>query len=226
MKRKTNKKGDVWVSAVLYFGLGIIVIAIILTAATPVISRLRDKNIIIQTKQVMQVLDSNIREVAREGPGAQRPLTIDIRKGAFRIDPATSSVIWSYNSKALIAEPDIEILEGNIRIRSSIGGPSNTYPTTLSLNYEGGAYLRYDAPVRTISGNTALIIRNAGITCGPTPTTPLASQAAQPYASAQREIPPAGVTVQDQCPCIAGHQNGACPPTTPRPLPTVELRQR
>ena len=40
-----NKKGDIWVSAILYFGLGIIVIAILLAAGLPVINKLKDKNI-------------------------------------------------------------------------------------------------------------------------------------------------------------------------------------
>ena len=74
-----NKKGDVWISAILYFGIGIVVITIILAAGLPVINRLRDKNVIIQTKQVMHTIDDNIREVIREGPGSQRVVTISAK---------------------------------------------------------------------------------------------------------------------------------------------------
>ena len=61
-----QKKGDVWISAILYFGIGIVIITILLTAGLPVINKLRDKNIIIQTKQVMHTMDDNIREVIKE----------------------------------------------------------------------------------------------------------------------------------------------------------------
>ena len=47
------KKGDIWISAALYFGLGIVVLSLILAAGLPVINKLRDKNIIIQTKEIM-----------------------------------------------------------------------------------------------------------------------------------------------------------------------------
>mgnify|MGYP001558011191 FL=1 len=57
-----GKKGaSIWISAVLYFGIGIIILTILLTAGLPVINKLRDKNIVIQTKQVMHTLDENIR---------------------------------------------------------------------------------------------------------------------------------------------------------------------
>src|SRR3989344_9677985 len=102
---RRNKKGDVWVSAVLYFGLGMVLLTIILAAGTPVVNRLRDKNIVLQTKEVMHTLDSNIREVAREGPGSQRPLAVDIRKGEFLIDRVNNKVEWSYDTKALLSEP-------------------------------------------------------------------------------------------------------------------------
>ena len=58
-----NKKGDsTWISAVLYFGIGIIIISILLAAGTPVVNRIRDKNTILQTKETMSNLDDNIRE--------------------------------------------------------------------------------------------------------------------------------------------------------------------
>ena len=81
-----SKKADVWVSAVLYFGLGIIVISLLLAAGLPAINKLRDKNVIIQTKEVFQVLDKNIRDVVRGGPGSQRVVSVDIKKGDFKID--------------------------------------------------------------------------------------------------------------------------------------------
>ena len=43
---KNTKKGEVWISAALYFGLGIIIITLILTAGMPVINKLTNRNTI------------------------------------------------------------------------------------------------------------------------------------------------------------------------------------
>ena len=211
-----TKKGDIWVSAVLYFGLGIIVISIILAAATPVINRLRDKNIILQTKDVFQVLDSNIREVAREGPGSQRPLTIDIRKGEFKIIDVMSSLEWVYPSKALIAQPGVIIQEGNLKIRADPGGSSATYLTKLTLDYTG-LYIRYTSPILLISGNTPLVIRNTGVSCGLTNN----------YNLPVSVPPPPPRTASDACPCDTGYQE-TVPPSgcVVSAKPTVEIQQR
>lgn len=207
-----NKKGDIWVSAILYFGLGIVVITIILTAATPIVNKLRDKNIILQTKEVFQVLDSNIREVAREGPGAQRPLTIDIRKGEFKIDEANGQLVWSYPSKALIAEPGVDIVEGNVLIRTVDEG--KTFPTSLTLIYQNLIYINYRSPVQTISGNAPLVMRNAGVTCGPPDQT-----------EGTYRTPVAQPSGTDVCLCDLGTQTqtSQCVIT---PRPTVEIVQR
>ncbi len=213
-----TKKGDIWISAVLYFGLGIVVIAIILAAATPVINRLRDKNIILQTKDVFQVLDSNIREVGREGPGSQRPLTIDIRKGEFKIDNKNDQITWLYNSKALVSEVGAPILEGNLKIVSAEQGPSNTYPTTLSLDYASGVYLNYKSQTATITGSAALVIRNIGVSCGPAvpdPTDPL------------KYSVPDSAGSGDACLCDPSHiVNVPTDPCPAVPLPTIEIVQR
>ena len=227
-----TKKGDIWVSAILYFGLGIVIIGIILAAFTPVINRLRDKNIIVQTKGVFQVLDSNIREVAREGSGAQRPLTIDIRKGEFKIDNDNHKIIWTYPSKALLAEPCTDpldpakcpsILEGNVKIIVNSPSPLNkNYLTELSLEYTDKAYLHYTSPLTTIAGNTPLVIRNSGVSCGPQGETGLS---AGPYGAPVKDTctPPSCPTL-NWCTCLSRATTAleSCPPA----LPTVEIVQR
>ena len=118
-----SKKADVWVSAVLYFGLGIIVISLLLAAGLPAINKLRDKNVIIQTKEVFQVLDKNIRDVVRGGPGSQRVVSVDIKKGDFKIDGNDRKEIisWEYTSKIAISEPGnneglaVPVSEGNLK---------------------------------------------------------------------------------------------------------------
>lgn len=162
-----KKKGDIWVSAVLYFGLGIVVITILLAAGLPVINKLRDKNVVIQTKQVMHSLDQNIREVIKEGPGSQRVVTVNIKKGAFVIEEAddTEIVRWVYNnSKVLISEPGIDVPEGKLIIRTDSASLEDTYNIQIYTNYSGLANITRPAgkPL-TLVGINDLVIRNEGL---------------------------------------------------------------
>ena len=162
----SNKKGDIWISAVLYFGLGIVVLSLILAAGMPVINKLRDKNIVIQAKEVLFKLDNNIREVARGGPGTQRLITIDIKKGNFKIDENSNQIMWEYEGKAMLSELGSVIEEGTLRTETKEGNEKGEYvvkmwvPYTsdnrdklLQLNQEG---------IQTLQGTSQLIIKNAG----------------------------------------------------------------
>ena len=246
----SSKKGDVWVSAILYFGLGIIIITIMLTAATPVINKLRDKNIIIQTKDIFQVIDANIREVAREGPGAQRPLTVDVRKGEFSFPVDGRTVQWKYESKALIADvclppsanapppADIDcpqVREGNVKIIVRPGKADKSYDTTLKLDYAvpNTLFIKYGEVSKVVAGNTALVIRNFGASCGParTITVPSGPITVPPFRKPATRVcqpPPASqddcLPVPGRCPCVP--EIVSTSPDCIAPLPTVEIVQR
>jgi hypothetical protein len=160
-----NKKGDIWISAVIYFGLGIIVITILLTAGLPVINKLRDKNVIIQTKTVMHSLDENIREVIKEVPGSQRVVTINLKKGTIDVDIDSEKVIWYMNdTKILISEPGIEVPEGKLKIITMNAPVEGQYDVSISVDYKDLANLtRPVGKPRTLIGINDLVIRNEGL---------------------------------------------------------------
>jgi len=159
----------VWISAILYFGIGIVVITIILAAGLPVINRLRDKNVIIQTKQVMHTIDDNIREVIREGPGSQRVVTINIKKGSFVIDQdidgdgvGDNIVAWKYdNAKVLISEPGTPVPEGKLTVLTETAPVENTYNIQIYTDYNTLADIKKEG-TSTLSGLSDLVIRNDG----------------------------------------------------------------
>ncbi len=163
-----KKKGDIWISAILYFGLGIVVITILLAAGLPVINKLRDKNVVIQTKQVMHALDQNIREVIREGPGSQRVVTMNVKKGAFIVDEEYEKIIWGYNnSKALISEPYLNVPEGKLTIRTENGTTRGSYNIIIYTDYSDLADItRPPGKPLTIIGINDLVIRNEGLDPG------------------------------------------------------------
>jgi len=57
------KKGQIWISAVLYIALGVVAISIVLSAGVPLINKIKDKNTIVQTKDILFAVDNIIRKV-------------------------------------------------------------------------------------------------------------------------------------------------------------------
>lgn len=191
MNRALNKKGDVWVSAVLYFGLGIVVLTLVLSLGMPAVNRLRDKNVATQTKDVFATVDANIREVARGGPGTQRVLELGLSKGEVKVYSAANPekvndykgtdidtakkvifgeslkdipnrVVWTYQLKAALSEPGLLVTEGNTKMLTT--GSKGSYNVRFWLDYEPSIYLRMEG-ANIISGNTKITMKNMGSQC-------------------------------------------------------------
>src|SRR3989344_371133 len=155
------KKGDVWISAVLYTALGIILLTLILSAGLPVMKKIKDKNTAVQTKDMMLQIDKSVRTVYSQGPGAQRPLTLDLRRGSLIIDSQLDLVQWKFDSTVLLSEPGVKLQEGNLEILTEMTGVEKQYETTFTLNYSYVVDLRSD--MNEISGSNQLLISNLGI---------------------------------------------------------------
>ncbi len=160
-----QKKGDVWISAILYFGIGIVLITVLLTAGLPVINKLRDKNVIIQSKQVMHTLDDNIREVIKEGPGSQRIVTVNIKKGTIIVDDELEEIVWTFQGANIpISEPDIEVAEGKIIIITKESAEGGKYDISIILRYgeEDVDIIRGTGGAGSVAGIGDLVVRNNG----------------------------------------------------------------
>ena len=155
-----NKKADIWISAVIYIGLAITILTIVLAAGMPVINKLRDKNIEIQTRDVMSSLDDTIRTVVKEGPGSRRPIKLDIGRGNFIIDEQGSTITWNLESTYLESEPSVVFREGHLSIWTESTPVQETYNIYLQLNYTSLINLTTD--ITTISGPYDILITNLG----------------------------------------------------------------
>lgn len=156
-----RKKGQVWVSAVLYMALGVILISVILAVGVPAINKARDKAAITQTKEVFIKLDENIRAIYNEGPGSQRPIQIDIGRGQLDIDRNSDVISWSLNTEALISQPDAQIKEGNLIIITNSTSIKEKYTVSLSLDYTGILDLEY-LGAGAFGGSKSFLIKNNG----------------------------------------------------------------
>jgi len=164
----SNKKGiSVWVSAILYFGIGIVILTIMLTAGMPVINKMRDKNVAIQTKEVFHELDSTIREVAKEGPGSQRVTNLEIKKGKLNINDVNELIIWGFETSALLSEPGVKAKEGSIELFTDADEVAKVdiYLLTYTLNYTCKLDLKVSPSggLSTVTGATKIVLTNGGV---------------------------------------------------------------
>ncbi|MDP4012169.1 MAG: hypothetical protein Q8R00_01000 [Candidatus Nanoarchaeia archaeon] len=165
-----RKKGDVWVGAVLYMALGVIAITVILAAGLPLIQKMKDRNTIAQTKELMQVLDETIRRVASEGPGSQRQLSpFVIKSGELYIDEkdaigvGSNTISWKSKTGALIMEPGFDKKEGNLEIRLDLTNVEEEYDIRMRLDYreflDANLVSDFGNP---FTGEFSLLVKNTG----------------------------------------------------------------
>ncbi len=155
------KKGDTWISAVLYIALGTIIVAMLLAAGIPVINKIRDRNIILETKDVMFGINNAVRTVIREGPGSQRSFTISIERGSLIISDAGDSINWTMESKTIFSEIGLPIRDGDILMTTRKTNSAGRYDVELSLRYNGLADLRLFGDSNII-GRKELTVKNNG----------------------------------------------------------------
>lgn len=159
-----SKKSVIWVSAVLYIALGIIVISILLTAAIPVVNKLRDKNTFIETKKLLYTLDSNIKTVAKEGPGSQRELSpFVIGSGQLYIHDNNDTIIWSMETTAELIEPGVNIEEGALEMYLEKSRVVGKYIISINSKYTSIYDLKlksqYNPPY---SGRYSVVVKHTG----------------------------------------------------------------
>lgn len=150
----------IWISAVLYIALGIAAISLVLAAGLPLINNLKDKNTIIETKELMFTIDSSIRQVLSEAPGSRRTLYANIQKGNLYIDDNDNNkIIWRMKTKALIQEPEIIIEEATLKTYLNESIIVGEYQANLELDYSD-IDLRLDSSSKSsFSGSFNLIIQ-------------------------------------------------------------------
>lgn len=167
------KRGEIWISTVIYIGLGVIAITILVGAGIPLINSMRDRNTFFQTKEVMHTIDRAIQDVVSEGPGSQRFLSpLEIKKGTLNID--TSGIIWKMDTKAVIQQPGAVIQEGNLELKLEEDSlivdqyvASIKLPITLPGICIGGNPNCALIQVHDLRGRFSLVIINEGVSTLP-----------------------------------------------------------
>ncbi len=127
--KKLYKKSQIWISSILYILIVISVMVIVLEVGVPIISNLKDRAAFEDVKSSSQVLDSYIRTVASEGPGSQRIIPLEVKRG--RIYSNNDKLVWELPVTSKVLEPRTRIDFGNLAF---IGLPSNLTVTAYESN--------------------------------------------------------------------------------------------
>ncbi len=155
-----KKRGQIWISAVLYMAIGIVILTLIISVGMPVINKMRDRHTLIQTEEMMLSLDGIIRSVYNQGPGAQDVASLEVSQGNLDVNSAIELILWEMDTTALLSEPGVTVEHGNMILETTEQG--NTYHVKLSLDYSTTAINITYSGFLPISGKHRISVQNAG----------------------------------------------------------------
>ncbi len=128
-----NKKAQVWVETAIYTLIGLTIIAILLSVAMPQIDKAKDKSIVKQTIEALNILDNKILE-NEQAVGSVGIVNFKVGKGKLEINPLDDSIIYTLeNTKLEFTEPGVQIPEGPIVLETQEYG--SRFNIILSMDY-------------------------------------------------------------------------------------------
>ena len=130
-----NKKSQVWIETAIYTLIGLVIIAILLAAAKPQIEKIKDKGIISQTVEAMNLLNNKISE-AEQAAGASREIKFSVAKGRLEINASGDIIQYIMEDTRLeLSESNETIREGDIFILTKERG--SRFDIILTMDYTG-----------------------------------------------------------------------------------------
>ena len=127
------KKAQVWVETAIYTLIGLTIIAILLTTATPQIEKIKDKGIISQTAEALDILNNKFYEISLSA-GNSRIIEFTVAKGRVEIDTSKNLIQYVMeDTRFKLSEPGQVIKEGDITILTKERGAR--FDIYLTLNY-------------------------------------------------------------------------------------------
>jgi len=166
-----NNHGDVWISTVLYTLIGLALVGSLVAMVNPEVARLKDKAIIEQTVQSLNVLDDTIIE-ARKATGTRLNYIISLDKGNLIIDSANEAIYWQMDSRYQFSEKDQTMNLTLTNMRATTRALGGLWNVTLILDYKGyGLNITADGrkEAKTLSPSSlpySIWIKNNGISKG------------------------------------------------------------
>lgn len=138
-----NKRGQVWVETVLYTLIGLGLIALVLAFVSPRITQEKERILVEQTIQSLNVIDDKINTVLEKGEGNRRVVEFGIGRGELHFNSTNDKIIFVFNDlKNPYTEPNVEYESvGRVKILSVEG--RRTSQVFLTLDYGNSANLTF-----------------------------------------------------------------------------------
>ena len=127
-----NKKAQVWVETVIYTLIAFVILGAVLAFARPKIQELQDKAIIERSIEMLQDIDSIVREI-EVAQGNIREIELGIKKGELIIDLDNDEIRFELETNNLYSEPGETIQEGIINIKTE--EHADLYKVMLNMSY-------------------------------------------------------------------------------------------
>jgi len=128
-------KSQVWVETAIYTLIGLTIIAIVMSIATPQIEKMKEKAIIGQTLDAMNNLNNEIIK-ASQVSGNIKVVGFKITKGKLEINSTGNKITYVLdNTKLEFSETGSEVKEGDVYfLTEKYGKNFNVY---MELRYDG-----------------------------------------------------------------------------------------
>jgi uncharacterized protein (UPF0333 family) len=128
-----QKKAQIWIETAIYTLIGLTIIVILITSATPQIEKIKDNGIISQTTEALITLNNEIFEVEQAG-GAGRVVYFTVAKGKLKINAEDNIIQYVLEDTRLeLTEENKTVKEGDIYILTKERG--SRFDIFLTMNY-------------------------------------------------------------------------------------------
>lgn len=146
------KRGQVWVETVVYTLIGLVLIGVVLSFATPKINEYKDKSVIEQTIDSMNSMDGKINEILL-APGNKRVVQFLMKRGEIYFDKEEDKIYFQMNdSRFIYSEPGVETQLGRIKVLTQEGVKEHS--VTLTLDYDFNLTFSEDNPRKFSAAST------------------------------------------------------------------------
>jgi hypothetical protein len=114
---KRCKKGNLWVSAIIYTLVAVFTVTLILNTGVPLLSEMKDRSVFEKVKEIMLEVDGQFTDLASQGEGSQSRLGLDIKEGEVSI--SDNEIIWEIETKQALMSPRSSTTLGNLIVASN-----------------------------------------------------------------------------------------------------------
>lgn len=160
-----NYKSQIWVETAIYTLIGLTIIAIVLSIATPQIEKMKERTIIKQTFTALNELNNEIQNI-EQNAGNVKIVFFKIAQGKLDIDSKQNKIIYTLeNTNLEFSEEGERIKEGDIVFQTEKYG--QRFNIILELDFSDTLNITFNNKneIRTLYGATSpyeIRIENVG----------------------------------------------------------------